>query len=78
MKRLRKVSGINNSSISGSYYYYEFHYFKDMTSYSRRPAMGVVKSAMLGLERREHLCQEQFTRKGQHDLVSVFELTLQF
>lgn len=42
MKRLRKFSGINNSSISGSYYYYEFHYFKDMTSYSRRPAMGVL------------------------------------
>lgn len=58
MKRLRKVSGINNSSISGSYCYCEFHYLKDMTSYSRRPAMGVVKSAKLGLERREHLCQE--------------------
>lgn len=40
MKRLRKVSGINNNSISGSYYY-EFHYFKDMTSYSRRPTMGL-------------------------------------
>lgn len=62
MKRLRKVSGINNSSISSSYNYYEFHYFKDMTSHSRRPAMGMVKSAMLGLERKEHFCQEQFTR----------------
>lgn len=61
MKMLRKVSSINNSSISGRYYYYESHYFREMTSYSRRSAMGLVKSVTLGLERKGGFCQEQFT-----------------
>lgn len=52
MNILRKVSSINNCSINGSHYY-EFHYFREMTSYSRRPAMGLIKSAMLGWERRD-------------------------